>query len=90
MSIQLSLPGNWPRNMTYRDPINELERLARDRLEAKAAIYEAMERLASKHGISPLEVNGVMLRYFDDALRDLTFDIEEGLRRDAEEALRKS
>jgi len=83
MSIQLPLPGHWPRNMTVRDPVAELERLARDKLDAKAEVYEALERLANRHGISLLEVNGVMLGYVDDALGDLTFDLEEALRSEA-------
>lgn len=86
MSIQLPLPGNWPHNMTTRDPIAELERLARNKLAAKAEVYEALERLANKHGISLLEVNGVMLDYVDDALGDLTFDLEEALRSERDEA----
>jgi len=86
MSIQLPLPGSWPRNMTARDPIAELERLARDKLDAKAEVYEALERLANKHGISLLEVNGVMLGYVDDALGDLTFELEDELRRERDEA----
>ena len=85
MGIQLPLPGNWPRKMTMRDPGAELERLARDRLVAKAEIYEALERLANKHGISLLEVNGVMLGHVDDALGDLTFDLEDALRREQDE-----
>ena len=85
MSIQLPLPGNWPRNMTMQDPAAELERLARDRLEAKAEVYEALDRLANKHGISLLEVNGVMLGHVDDALGDLTFELEDALRREQDE-----
>ena len=45
-----------------------------------------MERLANKHGISLLEVNGVMLSYVDDALGDLTFDLEDELQRERDEA----
>lgn len=86
MSIQLPLPGSWPRTMTMRDPIVELERLAKDKLGAKAEIYEVLERLANKHGISLLEVNGVMLGYVDDALGDLTFKMEDELRRERDEA----
>lgn len=64
----------------------ELERLARDKRAAKAEIYEAMERLADKHGISRLEINGVMLAHVDDALGDLTFKREEELQRERDEA----
>lgn len=87
MSIQLPLPGSWPHNMTWRDPNAELERLVRDKRDAKAEIYEAMERLANKHGISLLEVNGVMLDYVDGALGDLTFKREEELERERDDAL---
>jgi len=86
MSVQLPLPGNWPRNATMRDPVAELGRLARDKRAAKAEVYEALGRLASKHGISPLEVNGVMLGYVDDALGDLTFKLETALRAERDEA----
>ena len=86
MSVQLPLPGSWPRNMTARDPVAELERLAKDKLDAKIAVYEALERLANKHGISLFEVNGVMLGYVDDALGDLTFELEDELRRERHEA----
>ena len=85
MSIQLPLPGNWPHNMTTRDPDSELERLAHDKLAAKARIYEALEHLARRHGISVLEVNGVMLGYVDDALGDLTFERENALRRERDD-----
>jgi hypothetical protein len=85
MSVQLPLPGEWPRNMTTRDPDAELERLARDKLVAKAMIYDALEQLANRHGISPLEVNGVMLGYVDDALGDLTFELENALRRERDD-----
>ena len=40
----------------------------------------------SKHGISLLEVNGVMLGYVDDALGDLTFELEEALRSERDDA----
>lgn len=87
MSIQLPLPGVWPRNMTWHDPNAELERLARDKLDAKAEIYATMKRLADRHGISLLQVNGVMLDYIDDALGDLTFLREQDLERDRKEML---
>jgi hypothetical protein len=86
MGIQLPLPGSWPRNVSARDPIAELERLTRDQLDAKAEIYEVLQRLANKHGISLLEVNGVMLGYVDDALGDLTFGLERALQRERDEA----
>jgi hypothetical protein len=85
MSVQLPLPGDWPRNSTTRDANAEFERLGRDKLVAKARIYEALEQLANDHGISLLEVNGVMLRYVDDALGDLTFELENALRRERDD-----
>jgi hypothetical protein len=86
MSIQLPLPGNWPHNATMRDAGDELERLARDKLDAKAEVYEALERLAKKHDIPLTEVNGVMLCQVDDALGDLTYDLETSLRLARDEA----
>jgi hypothetical protein len=84
--IQLPPPDGWPRNVGTRDPTAELERLARERLDTKAGIYEVLERLANKHGIRLREVNKVMLGYVDDALGDLTFDLEDELQRERDEA----
>ncbi len=89
-AFNFRLPGSWPRNMTWRDPKAGFERLARDKRAAKAEIYEAMERLADKHGISRLEINGVMLAHVDDALGDLTFKREEELQRERDEASRSA
>jgi hypothetical protein len=85
MSIQLPLPGNWPCNMTTHDPGAKLEGLERDKLAAKIAIYEALRHLATKQGIPLPEVNGVMLNYVNDALADLTSELEEALRRERDE-----
>ena len=51
MTVQLPLPGVWPRNMSRRDPIATLEEIQRDRFEATYAIELLLDRLAEKHGI---------------------------------------
>jgi len=38
MTVQLPLPGHWPRNMSRRDPVAALEHIERDKVEAKHEI----------------------------------------------------
>ena len=38
MTVQLPLPGHWPRNMSRRDPIAALEEIERDKFDATYAI----------------------------------------------------
>lgn len=78
MGIQFSLLRHWPRNISQRCPVETLEQLAKDKIAAKAEIYEVMERLAEKHGISLREVSTVA-PYVDGALADLTVELEDKL-----------
>ena len=86
---QLPLPAGWARTFrNWRDPVEELDRLARDKLTAKAEIREALDRLADKHGISHAETNAAVHGYVDDMLNDLTYEAEGQLTHDLEEAQR--
>ena len=72
--------AHWARSFSKRDH-ETLEQLAKDKSEAKAEICAVMERLADKHGISLREATSATLQYVDSALDELTFDLEEELRR---------
>jgi hypothetical protein len=88
--IQLPLPAGWAREFRRRrDPVEELDELAKDKLAAKAEIREALDRLAEKHGISHRETNAAVLGYVDDMLGDLTFEVESELTHGIEEAQRE-
>ena len=85
--LQLALPAGWARSFRqWRDPVEELDRLARDKLEAKAEIREVLDRLADKHGISHSETNAAVHGYVDDMLSDLTYEVEGELTHTIEEA----
>ena len=84
MSIQLSLPAGWARRLvSAREQIEGLDDLLRDRDDAKAAIRQALDRLAERHRIARKDVDHAMLS-IDDTLTDLTFDREDDLRRESE------
>jgi hypothetical protein len=83
--MQLPLPAGWARAFRRRrDPVEELDELARDKLTAKAEIREALDRLADKHGISHSETNAAVHGYVDDMLGDLTYEVEGELTHDVE------
>ena len=86
MTVQLPLPGHWPRNMSRRDPIAELEAIAREKLDAKHEIRQVLDKYAELHGISPKVINEVVWGYVDDMLGDMFFDLEEELARERDEA----
>ena len=44
MSIQLPLPGDWPRNATWPDPLDKLRQLEKDKLDAKYEIRLVLDR----------------------------------------------
>jgi hypothetical protein len=87
MNVQLPLPAPWATtNFTSRpDPIDDLEQLARDKLDAKAKIRQALDRLAEKHHISPRHINAAVSGYVDDLLSDATYELERELIRESEE-----
>ena len=85
MSIQLPLPAGWAREVaSRRDPVAELDQLARDKLDAKVEIRAALEHVAEKHGIPISEVNAAVRGYAEDMLSDLTYELERELTRDVE------
>jgi hypothetical protein len=86
MTVQLPLPGHWPRNMSRRDPIAALEDIQRDRFEATYAIELLLDRLAEKHGIGHRVIAKAVEDYVDDMLGDVFFDLEEELARERDEA----
>ena len=86
MSIQLPLPGAWPRNMSRRDPIAALEEIERDKFAATYAIELELDRLAEKHGISHTVIAKAVEGYVDDMLGDVFFELEEELRGERDEA----
>ena len=79
MSIQLPLPGYWPRNATWSDPREDLAQLKRDKLEAKHEIRLVLDKYASRHGVEADEVNQLVRGYVDDLLGDLFYERENEL-----------
>src|SRR6185312_16873449 len=68
MSIQLPLPGDWPRNATWPDPLDQLRQLEKDKLDAKYEIRQVLERYREKYRISAKQVNQAVWGYVDDLL----------------------
>ena len=44
MTIQLQLPGAWPRHATWPDPVDQLRQLEQDKLDAKYEIRQVLDR----------------------------------------------
>jgi hypothetical protein len=86
MTVQLPRPGHWPRNMSRRDPIAELEEIQRDKIEATYAIELLLDRLAEKHGIHHTIIAKAVEGYVDDMLGDVFFDLEDELRGERDDA----
>ena len=86
MTVQLPLPGVWPRNMSRRDPVAELARIERDKVEAKYEIRLVLDKYAELHGISPKSINELVWGYVDDMLGDMFFELEDELQAERDEA----
>ncbi len=86
MTVQLPLPGLWPRNTSRRDPISALEEIDRDKFEAIYAIELLLDRLAEKHGIGHKVIAKAVEGYVSDMLGDVFFDLEEELKVERDEA----
>ena len=87
MGTQLPLPAGWANGFglfTNRDPAEELDRLKRDVVEARAAIRLVLDGVADRHGIRTVEVTRAM-GSVDDLLGDLVGDAESELVREIEE-----
>lgn len=86
MTVQLPLPGIWPRNMSRRDPVAALEEIQRDKVEATYAIELLLDRLADKYGIGHAVIAKSVEGYVSDMLGDVFFEVEEELERERDEA----
>lgn len=77
--IQLPLPAGWARDFLEReDPADQLRRLERDTLDAKASIRAVLDDLAAQHRIRIREINHAM-DYVDDALSNLAYELRAEL-----------
>jgi len=87
MSVQLPLPAGWAmaHATMRRDPQEELGRIAHDKIEAKAEIRDALDRLAAKHDLGAREISKAVQGYADDMLNDATYELERELTRRIEE-----
>lgn len=82
----LSLLADWARLFTgARSPGDQLDSLRRAELKARADIRVALDRLADEFDISGHEVDEAMVQV-DDALGELTGEIEGDLAYDIEQA----
>lgn len=86
MTVQLPLPGDWPRNKSRRDPIAALEEIERDKIDALYAIELVLDRYAEKRGISLEVISKAVRGYAEDMLGDMFLDLEEELRTERDEA----
>jgi len=77
MGVQLPLPGS-------NVPTDQLRRLARDKLEAKAEIRAALDRLAFRQGASLRDIDHAMERYADSMIADAIYEVESELQREIE------
>ncbi len=84
MTAQLQLPGDWPRNATWPDPLDQLRQLEQDKLDAKFEIRQVLDRYREKYRISARHVNETMWGYVDDLLSDFFYEKEEELRAEIE------
>jgi hypothetical protein len=75
MTVQLPLPGRWPRNMSRRDLVAALEEIQRDKFEATYAIELRLDRVAEKHGISHTVIAKAVEGCVEDMLGDVFFDL---------------
>jgi len=89
MSVQLQLPGDWPRNATWPDPLDQLRQLEHDKLDAKHEIRQVLDRYREKYCISARQVNQAVWGYVDDLLDDLFFEKEEALKAEIEEDIER-
>ena len=70
--------------ISHRDPGEDLGRLKRDVVDAKAAIRVILDGVAERHGVPVVEVNRAM-GSVDDLLSDLVYDVTSELEREIED-----
>jgi hypothetical protein len=88
MSAQLPLPAGWAIAHVLssgRDSQERLDHLRRDKLEARAEIRAALDRLAAKHGLAAREIDRAIEGYVDDMLNDAAYELERQLAHEIEE-----
>jgi hypothetical protein len=84
MDIQLSLPAPWAfQRQMHPDPRDRLDSLRQDVTQTKAAIREALDGLATRHGIAPKDIEYAMAGA-DDMLADAIYNVERELEREIE------
>jgi hypothetical protein len=85
MAIQLPFPVRWARLESRRgDARGRLDALRRDVITTKAAIRNALDELAKRHGIPLKDVDYAVEGYADDMLSDAIYNIERALERELE------
>jgi hypothetical protein len=84
MSVQLPLPGDWPRNATWPNPGDQLRQFERDKLDAKHEIRQVLDRHRERYRISAHQVNETMWAYVDDLLSDFFYEKEGEFRAEIE------
>jgi len=84
MTIQLQLPGDWPGNATWPDPLDQLRQLEQDKLDAEYEIRQVLDRYRDKYRISARQVNEAVRGYVDDLLSDFFYEKEEALKAEIE------
>jgi hypothetical protein len=89
MSIQPLLPGDWPRNATWPDPLDQLRQLEQDKLDAKYEIRQVLDRYREKYRITARQVNETMWDYVDDLLDDFFYEKEEALKTEIEDDIER-
>ena len=89
MTVQLQLPGDWPRNATWPDPLDQLRQLEHNKLDAKHEIRHVLDRYREKYRISARQVNQAVWGYVDDLLDDFFFEKEEALKAEIEEDIER-
>jgi|SRR5690349_25011904 hypothetical protein len=89
MSVQLPLPGDWPRNAPWPDALDQLRQLEQDKLDAKHEIRQVLDRYREKYRISARQTNETMWGYVDDLLSDFFYDKEQALKAEIEEDIER-
>jgi hypothetical protein len=83
--IQLPLPGDWPRNAPWPDPLDQLRQLEQDKLDAKYEIRQVLDRYREKYRLPARQVNEAVWGHVDDLLADFFFEKEEALKAEIED-----
>ena len=87
MSSQLPLPGEWPLNVTWPDPGDQLRQLEQDKLDAKHAIRQVLDQYREKY--RPRQVNELVLGVLDELLSDFFYEKEEELKAEIEAGIER-